>query len=87
MAVQIQLRNDTAANWLSEDPILAQGEAGVELDTNRMKFGNGINPWSDLPYSDNYSGAQLETHINSSTPHPAYDDMQDLTILFENGLV
>lgn len=87
MAVQIQLRNDTAVNWLAEDPILAQGEVGVELDTSRTKIGNGIDEWSDLPYADQYSNTQLESHTNSSTPHPAYDDMQSLTLLFENGLV
>ena len=87
MAVQIQLRNDTAANWIVENPILAQGEAGVELDTSRTKIGNGIDEWSDLPYADGYSEQQLTNHVNSSTPHPAYDDMQDLTLLFENGLI
>lgn len=26
-------------------------------------------------------------HINDPTPHPVYDDMPDLTILLENGLI
>jgi hypothetical protein len=51
MAVQIQLRNDTAANWLSEDPTLARGEIGVEIDTNKMKIGTGAAAWSLLPYT------------------------------------
>ena len=87
MAVQVQLRNDTAVNWLAENPLLAQGEIGLELDTNRQKIGNGIDEWSDLPYADQYSSQELDTHVNSSTPHPAYDDIQSLTLLFENGLV
>lgn len=30
----------------------------------------------------------LQTHIDSPTPHPAYDvDLQDLSTLFENGIV
>lgn len=30
----------------------------------------------------------LAAHVASSTPHPAYDlDMQDLSTLFENGLI
>ena len=51
MAVKIQLRRDTAANWSSNNPILAEGEIGVELDTNRMKVGNGSTYWNDLPYA------------------------------------
>lgn len=33
------------------------------------------------------SGESLAVHIADETPHPAYDDMIDLSILFENGLV
>lgn len=51
MAVQIQLRNDVAANWTSANPTLAQGEVGVELDTNKMKIGTGTDAWNDLPYT------------------------------------
>jgi hypothetical protein len=50
MAVQIQFRNDTAANWTSADPILAVGELGLETDTASFKIGNGEDVWSDLPY-------------------------------------
>lgn len=28
----------------------------------------------------------LEGHINDETPHPHYDDLPSLTLLFENGL-
>ena len=38
MAVQIQFRNDTAANWTSADPILAIGELGLETDTSQFKI-------------------------------------------------
>jgi hypothetical protein len=50
MAVQIQFRNDTAANWTSVDPILAIGELGLETDTDQFKIGNGEDTWEDLPY-------------------------------------
>jgi hypothetical protein len=50
MAVQIQLRNDTAANWTAANPILAAGEMGVESDTRKAKFGNGTTAWNSLSY-------------------------------------
>lgn len=31
--------------------------------------------------------AILAPHINSSTPHPAYDDLPSLILTFENGLI
>ena len=46
----IQLRNDTAANWTTDNPTLAAGEMGLETDTNRIKFGNGSTAWTSLSY-------------------------------------
>lgn len=50
MAVQIQLRNDTAANWTSSNPTLAAGELGIETDTSLMKIGDGTTAWTSLSY-------------------------------------
>ena len=53
MAVKIQLRRGTAAQWTSANPILYEGEFGFETDTRRYKIGNGIHAWNDnvnLPY-------------------------------------
>jgi len=51
MASIIQWRRDTAANWIAANPILAQGEAGLELDTGYWKHGDGVTAWVDLPYT------------------------------------
>ena len=48
--VQFQFRRGSAAEWAAANPILAEGELGVELDTNLHKIGNGITRWSDLDY-------------------------------------
>lgn len=50
MATKIQLRRDTAANWTSNNPVLAIGEFGVELDTNMVKIGDGTTAWAALEY-------------------------------------
>ena len=50
MPVQIQLRNDTAANWIEADPVLAAGEMGVESDTLKVKLGDGSSSWTELLY-------------------------------------
>jgi hypothetical protein len=50
MAIQIQFRRGTAAEWTAANPVLAQGEMGVETDTNQFKIGNGLNNWATLSY-------------------------------------
>jgi hypothetical protein len=51
MAVQIQTRNGTAAQWTSANPTLMAGEIGAETDTGRFKIGNGSTAWNSLTYA------------------------------------
>jgi hypothetical protein len=63
MAVQIQLRNDTSSNWTSVNPTLARGEIGIEINTNKMKIGDGTTAWDDLPYTG-IDAAELLPYIS-----------------------
>ena len=47
---RIQLRNDLAATWDSKNPVLKKGEIGIEIDTRKMKVGDGTTAWEALPY-------------------------------------
>jgi hypothetical protein len=66
MAVRIQVRRDTSLNWTQTNPILAQGEIGFELDSNKMKFGTGQQRWNDIQYFSG-SGATINFITNSTT--------------------
>jgi hypothetical protein len=50
MAVTIQLRRGSAATWTSANPVLAEGEIGVETDTDLFKIGDGSTAWNSLSY-------------------------------------
>lgn len=50
LTYKIQLRRDIASNWTSENPILSNGEKGLETDTGREKNGDGITAWNNLGY-------------------------------------
>lgn len=50
MAVQIQLRRGAAASWTTANPVLADGEMGVESDTDLFKIGDGLTAWNSLSY-------------------------------------
>lgn len=51
MANRIQLRRGTAAEWAAANPVLGDGEPGVEKDTGKVKYGNGVAAWASLPYA------------------------------------
>ena len=64
MANKMQIRRDSATNWTSTNPTLSQGEMGYELNTGKLKIGNGIDAWVDLDYFDDQNGS--------------YNDLRDL---------
>ena len=45
-----KFRRGTAKDWTDVNPVLAEGEPGVETDTLKLKIGNGTSAWQDLPY-------------------------------------
>lgn len=48
--VTLIMRNDTAANWASKNPVLTLGELGVETDTRKFKIGDGTTAYNSLKY-------------------------------------
>ena len=61
MAVRIQFRRGTAAEWSTSNPILAAGELGYEIDTASFKLGDGTLSWDSLAY-----GAVSEAYVDSA---------------------
>ena len=54
--IVFQLRRDTSANWAFYDPILLNGEIGINTDTYQFKIGDGTTVWTLLPYNGLYGG-------------------------------
>jgi len=68
MAVNIQLRRGTAAEWTAANPTLMVAELGYETDTGLYKVGNGSTAWNSLSYNTLYGSATLaQININGGT--------------------
>ena len=52
-----KVHGDEAAAWALANTILKLGDIGVELDTKRHKYGDGVTPWASLPYASEYPAA------------------------------
>lgn len=46
----IRFRRGAAALWTSTNPVLNEGELGVDLDNDGLKVGDGVSTWTALPY-------------------------------------
>lgn len=58
------MRNDTAANWQSANPILKKGELGIETNTRKHKVGDGSTAWNSLKYA---CGSSVEVRTSAPT--------------------
>lgn len=70
----ILLRNDTSANWEAKDPILKEGEAGVDLTTGKIKIGNGTAKWTELKFVGGDAAQNFEV-----VPQEGEDDVTAIT--------
>ena len=53
LTTHMQMRSDTEANWIANDPLLMMGELGLTTDgenKGRFKIGDGSTAWSGLAY-------------------------------------
>lgn len=65
LKTRIQLRNDEAATWVEKNPVLLKGEMGIEVDTGKIKIGDGTKAWNELNYSGVDENA-IKSIINSN---------------------
>ena len=71
MGTTIQIRRGAKSEWTAANTVLADGELGLEQDTCRFKFGDGVTAWGTLPYYDECapsSGPTGLTTVSRSNP-------------------
>lgn len=82
LITRITLRNDSTANWLANSSaVLLKGEVGFEFPESgqaKMKVGDGLTAWADLPYFGESTGA-LVNAIDENVL--AFDAENKLTVL------
>lgn len=71
--VRIISRNDISSNWEDINPILLKGEIGIEIDTNKIKIGDGVKTWTQLDYVNN-SASLIVVENFSDLPEEGVDD-------------
>ena len=64
---RIKNRRDTAANWTANTPVLLAGEFGIEMDTRKLKVGDGVTAWNDLEYCSGYTEEEITAIITNTT--------------------
>lgn len=61
--VRLVHRHDTKTNWATKNPVLLQGEIGIEDDSGLFKIGDGVKAWESLGYAND---AKTASHYEVS---------------------
>ena len=64
--VTLQVRHDTSENWLTRNPVLAEGEYGLETNTYLIKIGDGVRDWEHLPYLNRLDATYFKKETDGS---------------------
>lgn len=75
------LRNDTKENWDEKNPVLLRGELGIEIDTRKFKFGDGVKAWKELDYA---SGGNVVVAVGSPKATDIAYDVGTIWVDVEN---
>lgn len=90
---KVLFRRDTQANWEYVNPILEDGEIGLDKTIRNFKVGDGVTTWSALPYwiglalildktDDSLLAAgQPATYFINSSTHPGLDSTDEIITL------
>lgn len=66
--VRFKVRGRTAANWTADNEVLLERELGLETDTRKFKFGDGVTAWNSLAYAN----ATVPTVVSAFTNDAGY---------------
>lgn len=58
-----KLRRGKKEAWERNNPVLAYGEPGFEVDTNRLKIGDGVTAWLQLKAIGEEEVFNAKTHL------------------------
>lgn len=101
MAVRIQIRRDTSANWTSNNPVLYPGEIGFETDTKKFKIGPAVSAptvataWNSISSYANVVPSDLSNTLNDyilaadlgNPDGPAKLDVDGNLLIPENSII
>ena len=94
MANTIQHKRGTASQWTTLNPLLANGELGLETDTHKFKFGDGVTYWNALDYagggggdlSNYYTKTEVNNLLNEKADSFTTDYPLELSTITVGGL-
>lgn len=63
---RFKVRGRLAASWTTDNEVLLDRELGLETDTDKFKFGDGVTAWNSLPYASEPTPTNVSAFTNDA---------------------
>lgn len=81
MAVRMLQRRGTTAQWEAANPVLGDGEMGIDKTAGLIKIGNGTDPWAELDIVYEATPSVLSVAGRAGDVALTSEDLEDLTAI------
>lgn len=81
MAVRMLQRRGTTSQWEAANPVLGDGEMGIDKTAGVIKIGNGTDPWAELDIVYEATPSVISVAGRTGDVELTSDDITDLTIV------
>ncbi len=87
MKSKFYFRRGQSQSWTEQNIVLGPGEPGFELDTGKLKIGNGTTAWNDLPYINSSSNPIVNEnpYFETATDNLPTENVKEGTFCLLNG--
>ncbi len=75
-----RMRRGSSTAWTAANPVLGEGEFGLDLNASMFKIGNGVSSWTQLPYYSSGGGGGGGAALSAGTQSASTG-----TIVFANS--
>ena len=81
MATRMLQRRGTTAQWAAANPVLGDGEIGIDKTAGIIKVGNGTDSWAELDIVYEATPAVLSVFGRTGDVEATTEDITDLTVI------
>lgn len=81
-ATMTGFRSQKESEWLAQNPILSAGEPGFAIDVYRLKIGDGVTPWKDLPWLTSGGGS---SGVHNASSMAGFPEKGDVNVIYKSS--
>lgn len=86
MAIRLQIRRGSSTQWSSANPVLSEGELGLDTTVDKIKIGDGATAWNSLAFAA-VTPAELSSYATTTALSSHESDTTNIHGIVDTALL